>query len=107
MSHDHNATVRNDPDNHRYVLDVDGEAAGFAVYHVRGGRNYFVHTEVRPGHEGEGLGSVLAKGALDDVRARGEKIVPICPFITAWLERHPDYQDLIDQAAFERINQAD
>ena len=76
-----------------------------AVYHVRGGRNYFVHTEVDPGHEGEGLGSALAQNALDDVRARGEQIVPLCPFITAWLNRHPDYQDLIDQEALARINQ--
>jgi uncharacterized protein len=99
--------VRNDPDNHRYVLELDGEDAGLAVYHTRGGRHYFVHTVVHPGHEGEGLGSILARGALDDVRARGEKIVPLCPFITAWLKRHPDYQDLIDQAALDRINQKD
>lgn len=105
MSHDHQIAVRNDVDNHRYVLELDGERAGMAVYHVRGGRNYFVHTEVDPGHEGEGLGSALAQNALDDVRARGEQIVPLCPFITAWLNRHPDYQDLIDQEALARINQ--
>ena len=105
MSHDHQIAVRNDVDNHRYVLELDGERAGMAVYHVRGGRNYFVHTEVDPGHEGEGLGSTLAQNALDDVRARGEQIVPLCPFITAWLNRHPDYQDLIDQEALARINQ--
>lgn len=105
MSHDHQIAVRNDVDNHRYVLELDGERAGMAVYHVRGGRNYFVHTEVDPGHEGEGLGSALAQNALDDVRARGQQIVPLCPFITAWLNRHPDYQDLIDQEALARINQ--
>jgi predicted GNAT family acetyltransferase len=105
VSHDHQIAVRNDVDNHRYVLELDGERAGMAVYHVRGGRNYFVHTEVDPGHEGEGLGSTLAQNALDDVRARGEQIVPLCPFITAWLNRHPDYQDLIDQEALARINQ--
>jgi predicted GNAT family acetyltransferase len=105
VSHDHQIAVRNDVDNHRYVLELDGERAGMAVYHVRGGRNYFVHTEVDPGHEGEGLGSALAQNALDDVRARGQQIVPLCPFITAWLNRHPDYQDLIDQEALARINQ--
>lgn len=105
MSHEHQIEVRNDPDNHRYVLELDGEPAGMAVYHVRGGRQYFVHTEVNPGHEGEGLGSVLAQRALDDVRSRGERIVPLCPFITSWLTRHPDYQNLIDQEALDRINQ--
>ena len=50
---------------------------------------------------------VLVKGALDDIRARGETIVPLCPFVAAWLARHPDYQDLIDQAALDRINRAD
>jgi predicted GNAT family acetyltransferase len=105
VSHEHQVEVHNDPDNHRYVLEVDGETTGKAVYHVRGGRNYFVHTEVDPGHEGEGLGSALAQNALDDVRARGQQIVPLCPFITAWLNRHPDYQDLIDQEALARINQ--
>jgi predicted GNAT family acetyltransferase len=105
VSHEHQTEVRNDPDNHRYVLELEGEDAGKAVYHVRGGRNYFVHTEVDAGHEGEGLGSALAQGALDDVRSRGEQIVPICPFITAWLARHPDSQDLVDQEALDRINQ--
>lgn len=104
MSHQHQIAVRNDPDNHRYVLELDGELAGMAVYQIRGGRNYFVHTEVHPGHEGEGLGSALARDAMDDVRARGEKVVPLCPFITSWLHRHPDYQDLIDQEALDRIN---
>ncbi|MDF2730603.1 MAG: hypothetical protein K0T01_2390, partial [Acidimicrobiia bacterium] len=82
MTHDHDVVVRNDADNHRYVLELDGEPAGLTVYHVRGGRHYFVHTEINAGHGGEGLGSVLVQGALDDVRARGETIVPICPFVT-------------------------
>ncbi len=107
MSHEHDPVVRNDEENHRYVLELDGEVAGMAVYHTRGGRHYFVHTEVQPGHEGEGLGSILARGALDDVRARGEKIVPLCPYINAWIRRHPDYQDLVDQEALDRINQMD
>lgn len=107
MSHDHETVVRDDEDNHRYVLELDGKVAGFTVYHLRGGRYYFVHTEVETGHEGEGLGSILVRGALDDVRARGETIVPLCPFVAAWLTRHPDYQNLIDQAALDRINRGD
>jgi predicted GNAT family acetyltransferase len=104
VSHEPEVEVRDDPDNHRYVLEVDGEVAGKAVYQVRGGRQYFVHTEVDPGHEGQGLGSILAQRALDDVRERGQRIVPLCPFIYSWLRRHPDYQDLVDQEALDRIN---
>ncbi len=107
MSHDHDTVVRDDQENHRFVLELDGQVAGFTVYHLRGGRYYFVHTEVEGGHEGEGLGSVLVRGALDDVRTRGETIVPLCPFVAAWVARHPDYQDLIDQAALDRINRGD
>jgi hypothetical protein len=97
--------VRDDKENHRYLLELDGEVVGVAVYHERGGRRFFVHTEVEPGHEGEGLGSTLARGALDDVRAMGMKIVPLCPFITSFIEHNPEYAGLIDQPLLDRINQ--
>lgn len=99
------AEVRNDPENHRYLLELDGEVIGVAVYHERGGRRLFVHTEVAPEHEGEGLGSTLARGALDDVRAMGMRIVPLCPFISAFIDRNPEYAGLIDQPLLDRINQ--
>ncbi len=60
-------------------------------------RYVFTHTEVEDGHEGEGLGSLLVKEALDDVRARGGQIVPVCPFVTAYIERHQEYADLVDK----------
>jgi hypothetical protein len=101
------ATVRDDPQNHRYLLEVDGKVVGVAVYHLRGNRYFFVHTEIDPEHEGEGLGSTLARGALDDVREMGMKIVPLCPFITSFIERHPEYADMVDQPLLERINQRD
>ena len=107
VTHDHEPAVRDDPVNHRYVLELDGEIAGLAVYHIRGGRYFFVHTEIQPGHEREGLGSVLAQSALDDVRSKGGKIVPLCPFIAAWLERHPDYGDMVDQEVLDRVNRPD
>ena len=107
VTHEHGVepVVRDDPDNHRYVLEIGGEVAGIAVYHRRGGRYFFVHTEVEPGHEREGLGSVLVRAALDDVSAKGDKIVPLCPFVTAFIARHPEYQQLIDQPMLDRINQ--
>lgn len=99
-------TVRDDKENHRYLLELDGEVMGVAVYHERGGRRFFVHTEVEPEHEGEGLGSTLARGALDDVRAMGMKIVPLCPFISSFIDHNPEYAGLIDQQLLDRINQS-
>jgi len=96
--------LRHDPENHRYLAEIDGETVGTAVYHLRNGRHIFVHTEVGQGHEGEGVGSDLARYALDDVRAVGGTVVPVCPFIASWVKRHPEYQDLVDQELLDRIN---
>ncbi len=80
----------------RYEARVDGALAGFAEYRRRPGRIIFTHTEVDPAFEGNGVGGALARGALDDVRRDGSlQVVPLCPFIRAWIERHPDYQDLV------------
>lgn len=95
--------VRDDPDNHRYIVEADGELAGFTVYHVRGGRHLFVHTEIDSAYEGRGLGSALARGALDDLKAKGASIVPICPFIAGWIDRHPDYDALVDHDLLRQI----
>ncbi|MTA13319.1 MAG: N-acetyltransferase [Actinobacteria bacterium] len=81
---------------------VGGETAGLAEYVHRGGRWLFTHTEIDPSHEGEGLGSVLARAALDHVAA-GEQVVPLCPFITGWLERHSDYDRLVDHPFTEAV----
>lgn len=89
--------VRDDPDSHSYVVDVEGKRVGKTVYHMRQGRHVFVHTEVDDAHEGRGIGSKLVRSALDDVRAKGGKVVVLCPFVTAFMSRHPEYQDLIDR----------
>lgn len=78
-----------------YEITVDGVRAGVAEYRRRGDRVVFTHTEIDAAFEGKGIGSALAKAALDDVRGRGLKAVPLCAFIRAWIERHPDYQDLV------------
>ena len=85
-----------DEERHRYELLLDGEVAGFAEYRTRPGRIVFTHTVVLPGHEGEGLGTMLAKHVLDDAVARGERIVPYCPFIAAYLRRHEGYEEFVD-----------
>jgi predicted GNAT family acetyltransferase len=99
--------VRDNPDRLRYEIRRDGELAGFAQYARRGGKIVFVHTEVDDRFEGEGLGSALAKGALDDARRRGLPVVPICPFIAAYIERHPDYEDLVDNPTLDAIGRPD
>jgi uncharacterized protein len=96
--------VRDNPDEHRYELHVDGELAGFARYVLRGGRIIFVHTEVDPDWGGRGLGTVLARGALDAARESGAPIVPLCPFIAAFIDSHPEYRDLVDQDALDYLS---
>jgi predicted GNAT family acetyltransferase len=79
----------------RYVLLVDGEPAGELVFRDRGsGVLAFLHTGVDPVKQRRGLGSALVRGALDDARERGLKIVAICPFVDAYVRRHPEYGDL-------------
>lgn len=90
------AEVRHDPAGSRYELLLDGRRAGEAQYRMEGGRMVFTHTEVEPGHEGQGLGSRLAAGALDDVRRRGLKAVPQCKFIAGYISKNEkDYGDLV------------
>ena len=87
--------VRDNPAEHRYEIHVDGTLAGFSAYRRRPGAVVFTHTEIDPSYEGKGLGSVLARRALDDVRARGLGVMPLCPFINGYIQRHPEYADLV------------
>jgi len=87
--------ITDNPGERRYEARVDGQLAGFAEYRIAGGRVIFFHTEVDPAFEGHGVGARLAAGALDDVRARGLRMTPRCPFIAAFVRRHPEYEDLV------------
>lgn len=87
--------VTNNTDKSRYEIFLDGKQAGFAEYRLREDRTIFVHTEIDRAFEGKGLGSVLAKAALDDVRAAGRSVVPLCPFIKSYIDRHAEYKDLL------------
>ncbi len=78
-----------------YEITVDGTHAGLAAFVERDGATVFTHTEVDEAFGGQGIGGQLARAALDDVRARGSKVVPLCPFIKSWIDNHPDYQDLV------------
>lgn len=89
--------VTDDREQLRFVATVDGERAGFAAYELADDLIMFTHTEVDEAFEGQGVGSALARGALDAVRAEGtHRVLPRCPFIRGWIEKHPDYQDLVD-----------
>jgi uncharacterized protein len=91
-----NAEVRNNPTRYRYELRTDGELAGFAQYVMDRRRIAFVHTEVYEPYEGMGLGTQLAQEVLDDAREKGLIVMPFCPFIAAFIERHLDeYGDLV------------
>lgn len=79
----------------RYEIRVGGELAGFTEYEPRPGGIAFVHTEVDDRFEGRGLGSRLIAFALDDVRRQGLAVTPICPFVKGYIERHPEYADLV------------
>jgi predicted GNAT family acetyltransferase len=89
-----NNAVSDNAAQHRFELDVDGHTA--ATYYERAdGVITFVHTEVPPELGGKGIGSKLVKGALDQVRASGLKAVAQCPFVKAWIDKHPEYADLL------------
>jgi predicted GNAT family acetyltransferase len=86
--------VVNNTAKQRYELAVDGHIAA-TYYTITGGVITFVHTEVPPELGGKGIGSRLIRGALDQVRAGGLKVIAQCPFVKAYIEKHPDYADLL------------
>ena len=92
-------TVTDVPEAGRYEARAADRVLGLAAYRRHGDRVVFTHTEVDPDAGGSGVGSTLVRGALDDVRAHGLRVVPRCSFVRAWIERHPDYADLVDTSA--------
>ena len=91
--------VVDNPAGRRYELWVGESLAGLIHYRPRPGSLAFIHTEVYPEFEGHGLGGRLVADALDDVRDRGLQVVPICPFTTSYIQRHPEYADLVVPSA--------
>jgi len=82
--------VSDQPSDGRYEATVDGAYAGGAWYELNGDVITFTHTLIEPEFEGQGVGGALARYALDDVRERGLQVVPRCPFIKRWIQRHTD-----------------
>ena len=94
MSADDVDVRRNDAAS-RYELYVDGNQVGAADFEVVGDAISIPHTDVDPSMNGRGLGSRLVRYVLDDVRAQGRKVVPACPFVATFIQRHPEYNDLL------------
>ena len=80
--------------HHRFELEVEGHVAK-SFYRIENGVITFIHTEVPPELGGKGIGSRLIKGALDQVRASGLKVIAECPFVKAYIEKHSEYADLL------------
>ena len=100
------AEVRHAPERDRYEVLVAGEVAGFVTYRRHGDRYVFEHTIIKEGYAGQGLATVLARGALDDVRAHGRRMVAVCEFVQGFLAKNPQYGDLVDAALAEQFGAA-
>ena len=75
--------------------DENGALLGVLTYQLTGNIIAYTHTRVELEFEGHGVGSALASAAMDDARARQRTVVPICPFLSAWLDDHPEYEAIL------------
>jgi uncharacterized protein len=91
-------TVSDNPMASRYEARVDGVLAGISEYELTPDTIIFLHTVVAEEHEGQGVGTAIARYALDDARARDLHVRPLCPFIRGWMQRHREYSDLLPAA---------
>jgi predicted GNAT family acetyltransferase len=92
-------TVTDNPVAERFEAHIDGRLAGFAEYQLTDALIVFTHTEVDPAFEGQGVGSAIARFALDQVLEDDtRKALPVCPFIKGWIQRHPEYLPITYQA---------
>ena len=91
-------TVTNAKDQKRYEARVDGVLAAVADYIPTDELVAFTHTQVMAGFEGKGLGSTVVRHGLDDVRRQQLAALAVCPFVTAYVQRHPEYRDLLYQS---------
>jgi predicted GNAT family acetyltransferase len=87
--------ITDNRDARRFEARVDDALAGYAEYRDRSGHRVFTHTVVDPAFEGRGIGGAIARDALDRARAEGLGVVPVCEFIHDWIDRHPEYADLV------------
>jgi uncharacterized Fe-S cluster protein YjdI/predicted GNAT family acetyltransferase/CDGSH-type Zn-finger protein len=96
-------TVVDLPKKSRYEVELAGKNVGFASYHRRPGAIAFTHTQIDPAHNGEGIGTMLARRMLDDARKDGLSVLPYCPFLARFIARNPEYLDLVPAEKRERF----
>jgi uncharacterized protein len=89
-----NADVTDNPAAQRYEMPLP-QGLAYAAYRKGDGHLVVYHSEVPRALAGRGLGSALVRGMLEDMRAKGLKIVPRCGFVAAFIRRHKEYQDLL------------
>ena len=89
-----NLEVVDNKAHHRFEIDLDG-ATALIAYTEQDGVIAMTHTEVPPAFEGRGVGGKLVKGALELVKKDGKKVLPLCPFVAAYIERHKEYETLV------------
>jgi predicted GNAT family acetyltransferase len=87
--------VRHNPERSRYELLIDDRLVGVADYRQAGDRVVLPHTEIDPSMRGRGLGDVLVRATLDDIRTTGRAVVPSCWFVAEFIDTHPEYRDLV------------
>ncbi|NMR21113.1 GNAT family N-acetyltransferase [Cellulomonas fimi] len=99
-----NLTVTDNAPAHRFEARADdGTVLGFVAYDIEAAARLqgeadavvVTHTQVDPQYEGQGVGATLARGALDLIRESGRGVVPLCPFVSAYIRRHPEYQGMV------------
>ena len=95
--------VADAPERERYELSINGEVVGYSMYRARPGLIAFVHTEVDPRFEGRGLADRLIRFALEDARAKGLAVLPFCPFVNAFIQRHREFEALVPDTYRERF----
>lgn len=88
-------SVQDNTSRQRFELRVGGEVAGFVDYRPRDGALALTHTEVDPRHRGKGLAGTLIGAALDQVRADGGEVLPLCPYVADYISHHPEYAGLV------------
>jgi predicted GNAT family acetyltransferase len=89
------ADVRNNREQSRYEIFLDGTRIGLMTYRVEADTVVTPHTEIDPRYEGRGLGGQLVQVALDEIRSEGRYVRPVCPFVSHFISMHPEYQDLV------------
>ncbi|WP_232663500.1 GNAT family N-acetyltransferase [Pseudonocardia sp. TRM90224] len=95
--------VRDATERSRFEVLVEGVVAGFAEYELRGHTIAFTHTEMDQAYSGRGLASRLIKAALESARERDLRVLPFCPFVRSWIEKHPDFLDLVPETSRSRF----